>query len=161
LLPKATSSVVVLEIKKISAILQKLVDALILLQEKRSLLLQEKQNLLLQGKKNTLEDKAIIEKFLRLFHVYTQAVEQLYALLVKTECLVNHSTDNSVVEPLNKLASLDSSVMTLLDGCLKALNYNHNYFEQYYEYGLVAKLDSEDPLPQLLELTAQIRDLCS
>jgi hypothetical protein len=127
------------------------------------ILLQEKGNLLFQGKRNTLEDKAIVGNFFELLSIYSQILERLCPLLEKMDMGFNHSTNSSIMETLNGLSELNSLIESLLDGCLKAINYNYNYFEQYYEYDFVAKLNEQELQSRLLGLRDRLAStmLCS
>jgi hypothetical protein len=138
--PKLTTSVVILEINRISVIIQNLVGALILFQDKR----------------NTLEDKAIVQVFLDLTTVFAKTTQNLCQLLEKMEIGIDHSANSRIAELLNKLVDLSSSVHLLIEECLKALGHGYNYFEQYYEYDFVAKLKGLDLKSRLNDLNSLI-----
>jgi hypothetical protein len=144
-------SVVLQEIIKISAITQKLADALFLL--------QEKQNPLPGAQGGTLEDKVITKCFLELLHTYSLVLGEFCCLLEKADLVVDHSTNGSAAELLTKLQDLNLSADLLLDGCLKALQHNYNYFEQYYQYDFITKFKKQEFSSQLLELVKKIRNL--
>jgi uncharacterized protein YydD (DUF2326 family) len=119
-------------------ITQKLADALILLRNKRT----------------TLEDKAIAKVFLDLVSSFAETSQMLCRLYEEIETRVNHSTNSK--EALSKLSEFSSSIEVLVEDCLKSLEHNYNYFEQYYEYDFVAMLKDLDVQAHLADLNSQI-----
>lgn len=90
---------------------------------------------LLAVKRTTLEEKIISKELHSLASMYSRVLVIAHSKLADAA--------NPGVEPLEKLRTTNFRVHEQIDQLLKALRYNLNYVEQYFEFNFCARLTQD------------------
>lgn len=110
--------------------------------------------LLLSQKRVTLEEKAIAAYFHKLVQSYAGIITELHVSMSSTQ-----KTENTTIEVLARLRTVNENVRSCVQELLKILNYDLNYLEQYFEYDYCAKLiNNQDHFLCLEAIKAELKN---